>query len=144
MDIQFAFALHGSEAYHHTVALRYKILRAPLGLTFSPEQLAAEHTDHHLYAEKDGALAACLILTPQDGDVIKMRQVAVDDAVQRMGIGRQLVHYSEDWAAGKGYKKMVLHAREHAVPFYLSLGYSLEGEPFTEVGIPHRKMYKRL
>jgi len=39
---------------------------------------------------------------------------------------------------------MVLHAREAAIPFYLRLGYELEGEPFTEVGIPHRRMVKLL
>jgi predicted GNAT family N-acyltransferase len=39
---------------------------------------------------------------------------------------------------------MILHAREAAVPFYLKLGYALAGEPFEEVGIPHRAMEKTL
>jgi predicted GNAT family N-acyltransferase len=39
---------------------------------------------------------------------------------------------------------MVLNARDTAIPFYLHLGYELVGEPFVEVGIPHRKMRKAL
>ena len=40
----------------------------------------------------------------------------------------------------QGGSEIALHARESAVPFYLALGYGLVGEPFEEVGIPHRKM----
>jgi predicted GNAT family N-acyltransferase len=39
---------------------------------------------------------------------------------------------------------MILHARATAVPFYLRLGYTVVGEPFEEVGIPHRGMEKAL
>lgn len=36
------------------------------------------------------------------------------------------------------------HAREYAADFYLKLGYEITGDRFTEVGIPHRFMEKRL
>ena len=39
---------------------------------------------------------------------------------------------------------MTLHARQVAVPFYERLGYSIVGEPFEEVSIPHFKMEKGL
>ena len=48
----------------------------------------------------------------------------------------------ELWIKFKGYKKIVLSARDTAVAFYLSLGYSIEGEIFEEVGIPHQSMFK--
>jgi len=47
-------------------------------------------------------------------------------------------------SAEMGYREIVLHARESAVRFYESVGYVAEGEAFTEVTIPHRKMVKRL
>jgi len=37
-----------------------------------------------------------------------------------------------------------LHAREVAVAFYESMGYTTVGEPFLEVGILHMKMTKRV
>jgi GNAT superfamily N-acetyltransferase len=38
--------------------------------------------------------------------------------------------------------KITLSARDSAVSFYLKLGYAIEGDYFTEVGIPHRHMAK--
>lgn len=42
----------------------------------------------------------------------------------------------------RGYKRIYLHARAYAIPFYEGLGYHVFGEEFTEVGIPHRHMQK--
>ena len=41
-----------------------------------------------------------------------------------------------------GKKKMILHARDSALDFYVSLGYSIVGDQFEEVGIPHHLMEK--
>jgi predicted GNAT family N-acyltransferase len=73
-----------------------------------------------------------------------MRQVAVDFEYQNLGVGKKMVQFAEAFALQKGFESMVLHARETAVPFYLSAGYTILGEPFTEVGIPHKKMIKTL
>lgn len=133
-----------SEEYRQTVRLRDEVLRAPLGLTFTPEQLAAEADDLHLACFIRGQLVGCLILTPQDRGAIKMRQVAVSPLVQKQGVGTILVQASEEIAVERGYHQMVLHARETAVPFYLRLGYQVTGELFEEVTVPHRAMFKML
>jgi predicted GNAT family N-acyltransferase len=134
----------GTPAYDATVALRYDILRKPLGLTFTQEQLDNEVNDFHLAAYMDDEIIACLILTQSENGEIKMRQVAVKENKQGMGIGKKLVAFAETFAKEKGFTKMVLHARETAVPFYTALAYNTEGQPFTEVGLPHKKMYKLL
>ena len=120
------------------------MLRWPLGLEFTDAELVAETDDLHITV-MDGKLAlACLMLTPLANGQIKMRQVAVDPALQGTGIGRQMVEFSETEAARLGYQEMVLHARDTAVGFYLRLGYESVGDPFKEVGIPHRYMRKSL
>jgi predicted GNAT family N-acyltransferase len=43
-----------------------------------------------------------------------------------------------------GFARMVLHARETAVPFYKVLEYNIVGDRFEEVGIPHFRMEKAL
>jgi predicted GNAT family N-acyltransferase len=73
-----------------------------------------------------------------------MRQVAVDLEWQKKGVGTMLVAASEKFACQHGYDKIVLHARDLAVPFYLRLGYEVYGEPFTEVGILHSAMRKKI
>lgn len=135
---------HGSADYHRTVALRFEILRRPLGLTFDPEQLAAEDRELHLAVFAEDELMACLVLTPLADGQIKMRQVAVQAGQQGQGLGRKLVEFSEVVARERGFTRMVLNARDTAVPFYLRLGYAIEGEPFEEVTIPHRHMAKDL
>ncbi|MEK7356055.1 MAG: GNAT family N-acetyltransferase [Bdellovibrionota bacterium] len=142
--LEFRLLAHGSAAYDAAVKLRSKVLREPLGLQFDPAQLAKEKSDIHIGAFESGTLIGCLILTPVDGHVIKMRQVAVDPLMQGVGIGRALVEYSEVEASNRGFLEMVLSARESVVPFYESLGYDPIGATFTEVTIPHRKMHKML
>ncbi|MBK6878814.1 MAG: GNAT family N-acetyltransferase [Ignavibacteria bacterium] len=44
----------------------------------------------------------------------------------------------------KGFERIVMHARDSAVPFYEKLGYSKVGDMFTEVTIPHFKLFKNL
>jgi predicted GNAT family N-acyltransferase len=131
--------------YDETVRLRYKILRLPLGLDYTAEQLAAEYTDTHLAAyDERWILRGCLVLTKATENVLKMRQVAVDDAVQGQGVGRVMVEASELWARQNGFTRFELNARETAVPFYEKLAYTAVGERFVEVGIPHFKMVKEL
>jgi predicted GNAT family N-acyltransferase len=136
---------YGSPQYDETLQLRTLILRKPLGLEFTEQQLAEEYADIHLATtDEAGCIVACLILTPKEDGQIKMRQVAVAENVQRKGVGKSLVAYAEEVAKYYGYHKMVLNARENAVPFYLALDYKIEGQPFEEVGIPHSYMTKSL
>ncbi len=136
---------HGSAEYEETVALRDDVLRKPLGLRFTPEMLGAEAGDFHLACYDEGRrLIGCLILSPSDHGVVKMRQVAVAEAMQGAGVGRALVERSEEIARHQGFREMKLHARETAVPFYERLGYERIGERFEEVSIPHWAMRKSL
>lgn len=135
----------GTPEFDEAVRLRYEVLRAPLGLDYTAEQLAEEYDQIHLAAYADsGELLAYLNLTPLDAATVKMRQVAVSPLVQGKGIGTALVAESEGYATTLGFQRMVLHARETAVPFYLRLGYVVEGEKFEEVTVPHWRMRKGL
>lgn len=142
MSLHVREVAHNSSEYDKTVELRDKILRKPLGLSFSPDDLAKENDSAHVACFQDDDLLGCLILQP-DGSGLKMRQVAVSEKSQGMGIGKLLVEFSEQYAKSKGFSNIHMHARESAVGFYLKLGYSVEGETFEEVTIPHRFMIKR-
>ena len=133
-----------SPLYDLSIALRDKLLREPLGLSFNIDELSKENSDYHLGVLHEGDLIACLVLTPKNKSVIKMRQVAVLESFQGKGIGRILVAYSETFSKAKGYEKIVLNARENAIPFYKKLAYSAEGDFFEEVTIIHQKMNKNL
>lgn len=133
---------HGSEIFDAMVTLRLSILREPLGLKFTQDELDAENSDILLGAFEYDRLIGCLILTPQSDTTMKMRQVAVHPDFQGQGIGRLLVEKSEEIALASGVHRLELHARVPVVPFYLRLGYQLRGEQFEEVTIPHQAMFK--
>jgi predicted GNAT family N-acyltransferase len=134
----------GSSLHEDAIALRREILRKPLNLDFTELELSNESDSWHLAALIDHNLAGTLVLKPFGNKLCKMRQVAVSSNMQGKGIGKKLVLFSEEFMAAKGIKKIELHARETAVPFYLSLNYSLIPSMFLEVGIPHFKMFKDL
>lgn len=136
---------HLSPGYWDTVALRDQVLREPLHLVFTEEELLAEGDQIHLAAySKEDELLACLVLVPLSATEVKMRQVAVHPKFQGRGVGHFIVEKSEILARRKGFEKMVLHAREVASKFYLKEGYQMDGKPFEEVGLPHFRMVKNL
>lgn len=138
-------AAYGSPEYDDMVRLRYEVLRQPLGLEFSPEELASEYDQNHLgLYSADWELYGCLVLKPLNPYQVKMRQVAIRSDLQNRGLGKWLILQSELYAKSLGFQQIECHARESAIPFYLKLGYTITSEEFIEVGLPHKKMEKRL
>lgn len=130
--------------YQQVIALRQKVLRAPLGLDIYDDDLAAETEQLIFVYEKDETVKGCVLLQHYDAVTFKLRQMAVDTDVQGMQIGSRLIAAAELYAIQLGKQDMLLHARETAIPFYEKLGYETEGNTFYEVGLPHKKMIKKL
>jgi len=135
-----------SKEYFQSLGLRYDVLRRPLHIHFDIKDLQSESSDIHIAAFFDSQIVGCLILSEISDKpfVYKMRQVAVHADFQRKGVGKLMVDFCEKLAFQKGMKTISLHARETAVPFYLSLQYCIVGNQFLEVNIPHYKMTKEL
>ena len=130
--------------YLLSLILRYHILRIPLGLTFSKDDLAKDEDDVHIGIFDKDVILGSLILTDTGDGTIKMRQVAVDEKYQGQGLGQKLVEYADSYARDKGYKLIHCNARDVAKSFYLKQGYKVVGDEFTEVGIKHYYMEKEL
>ena len=135
---------HNSDAYWEALLLRDRLLRAPLGLDYSEEDTAAEASDVHIVAVERGEAVGTLLLRAVDPGIVQMRQVAVSAKKQGRGIGKDLVKFAESLVWAECGDEIRLHSREVVAGFYEALGYERVGEIFTEVGIPHVKMRKRL
>lgn len=135
---------HGSHDYQKMVDLRMEILRRPLGLTFSKEDLEKEKHDILIGAFEEDELMACCILTKAAQDTCKLRQMAVHPRFQRNGLGAAMMNYAEQLAKDAGYAKMVMNARKTAKGFYEKLGYEIKGDEFVEVTLPHFFMEKNI
>jgi predicted GNAT family N-acyltransferase len=130
--------------YQQVIDLRQRVLRAPLGLDIRNDDLQVETEQIIFIYEKDNVVKGCVLLQQYDADTFKLRQMAVDTTEQSKGIGMQLVNAADLYAVNFGKSRIMLHARETAIPFYEKLGYEVIGEPLTEVGLPHRIMEKLL
>lgn len=142
-NIEVRLIAHGSSEYNAELELRNKVLRIPLGLNVYDDDLSNELNHFHIGAFYN-ELIGVLILTPLSKSEVKMRQVAVEEELQGKGIGKMLVDFSEKVSKEKGFERIVMNARDSAVPFYEKLGYRKEGDMFTEVTIPHFKLFKNL
>lgn len=135
---------HGSREYQQMVNLRIDILRKPLGLTFTKEELDREKDEILIGAFEDEKMLGCCMLIKEDEKACRLRQMAVLNNLQGKGIGRALMIFAENIARDRGYKKINMHARKTAVGFYERLGYKVSGDEFKEVSIPHFIMEKNL
>ncbi len=135
---------HNSAEYREMVQLRLDILRKPLGLSFTPEELDQEKNDILIAAYEEDKMLGCCMLTETGPGVVRLRQMAVSGNLQGKGIGRQMMQFAENVARDYGYKIITMHARNSAIGFYEKCGYKLQGGEFIEVSLPHHVMEKRL
>ena len=135
---------HGSSDYQKAIQLRYSILRAPLGLNFSQEDLDNEKEHIHIASFEDDDLLGCCMLTKIDQHTLQLRQMAVRTNLQRKGIGESIVSFAENIGRDKGYRRIIMHARDTAIGFYEKFGYKVKGDEFREVNLPHHVMEKNI
>ena len=84
------------------------------------------------------------MLCPVDNNTLRLRQMAVNNNLQGKGIGASIMSFAENIARDKGYKNMMMHARDSAIGFYEKFGYKVMGDEFIEVNVPHHVMVKPL
>lgn len=136
---------YGTPEYHQTIHLRDLILRKPLNLEFTLEQLSEEYDSIHIgIYDEDTQLLGCLVMKPLSDTLVKMRQVAILSDYQSKGVGTALVKFAEVYVKQLGYKSIELNARDTAVPFYQKLDYSKVGPEFEEVGLKHFRFEKQI
>ena len=135
---------HGTPEYNQMVSLRMEILRKPLGLSFTEDELTREKEDILIGAFEEEVMLGCCLLTKIDKDCLKLRQMAVQNNLQGKGIGASMMNFAETVAMDKGYKRLIMHARKSAVGFYEKNDYKICSKEFEEVTIPHFVMDKEL
>lgn len=135
----------GSADHIAELDLRYRVLRQPLGRERGSEVYAHEADClHYVAVDERDRVIGCVVFHPQGPHHGRLLQMAVDPSCQGQGVGRVLVDALEKSVAGEGFRRVVLHSRDHAIGFYERLGYVCFGEPYEEVGVPHRNMQRTL
>ncbi|HEU4472567.1 MAG TPA: GNAT family N-acetyltransferase [Flavisolibacter sp.] len=135
---------HGTPEYQEIIRLRDEILRKPLGLSFTQDELEKEKDNLHIAAFEDDQMLGCCMLVEEEPQTVRLRQMAVINDLQGKGIGRALMQFAENLARDRGFRRITMHARKNAIGFYEKMGYKKKGEEFQEITIPHYVMEKEL
>jgi predicted GNAT family N-acyltransferase len=136
---------YGSAAYRECLALRNAVLRAPLGMELSEEDVAGEHEHLHVGIFQGQQLMGCIIAKPiEAGRLAKIRQMVIASEAQGKGFGHRLLRDTESLLKARGFSEVELNARKTAIPFYEKQGYKGVGDFFDRLGLPHLKMQKTL
>ena len=137
--------VYGHRRYRATLPFRHALLRRPLGRHY-PCYRARNERKEFIFGRWDeqGELVACVLLRPLGGRQARLRQMAVARHQQGYGHGHRLLRWVENWARGRGFRNLEMHARQHVLPFYRRIGYHPVKGPFREVGILHHKMVRHL
>ena len=142
MEIRTPLTLDEWSAYY---ALRWEILRKPWNQPVGSEKDVDEKLFYHLAVFESDSLigVGCLIML--SADEAQIRFMAVANGVQRKGVGVSLMNALEVEAFNRAVKKVVLHARELAIPFYEYCGYTIDEKSYLLFdSIQHYLMSKEI
>jgi len=127
------------------IDLRYKILRKPWN---QPSDTATDNIEVisiNVYIENEKKeVVACGRLQQNGNQVGQIRFMAVEDKQQGKGLGKMIVNALENEGKKLNLSSIELQARENAVEFYKSCGYSIKEKTFLLWGIiQHYLMEKK-
>lgn len=104
--------------------LRYRILRKPLNQPKGSERNEGDASGIHFALFAENQIRAIARLDQASEKVSQVRFVAVDTSLQGKGFGRLMMEAVEDKSKELGNEKMILHARDYALDFYIKIGYT--------------------
>lgn len=120
-------------------------LKAIRTVVFIEEQNVPEREEWDV---DDPSADHALARTPT-GEAIGTGRLTSDGRIGRMavikswrgtGVGAAILRHLIERASARGLRKLKLHAQTHAIPFYASAGFVVDGPEFIECDIPHRSM----
>ena len=128
---------------------RWKILRKPIGMALDSVKDDLEDESFHLIIKNKNrkiiAVGRMHFINRKNKDSAQIRYMAVDDKYKRIGLGSKILKSFENKAMDHKMKKMILHARENALDFYIKNGYKIKHKShLLSNKIQHWLMYKNL
>jgi predicted GNAT family N-acyltransferase len=129
--------------------LRWRLLRVGLPRDAAHFEGDDAPTTHHFAAVLGDRVVACVTYrrgTLDDKPTWQLRGMAVDDTIQKSGVGSKLIAFADSFVASQDYSDVVwCNARVPAIGFYQRLGWTVIGEQFDVLHAgPHVKMVKRM
>jgi predicted GNAT family N-acyltransferase len=134
-----------TDEFQQYYALRFQVLRQPWNQPTGSEQDSSDANSLHYMAIYNHNLAAVARLQFNSPSVAQVRYMATAEPFRGKGIGKKLMKHLETVTLENGRKEIFLQARENAVGFYKSLGFTIIEKTFLLFDeIQHYSMRKLL
>lgn len=118
------------EIIERIISLRYEVLRKPWNKPADTATDELEYESINAYIELNDKIIACARLQDNGNGLGQIRFMAVSQTQQGKGLGKQIVLAIEEEAKKMGLEKIQLQARDNAVEFYKSCGYTIKEKTF--------------
>jgi predicted GNAT family N-acyltransferase len=113
------------------------------GVSVAADRDGRDHEAIHIVAvEDERVVGTCRLLFR--GRVARLGRLAVEPDRRGAGIAAAILREADSVALRHAAQSVSLHAQTYALKLYLDAGYQERGARFTEEGIEHVAMEKRL
>ncbi len=118
------------EVLNSIIELRYDVLRKPWQKPIETVTDELEDSSVNVYIQSHNKVIACGRLQNNGNGVGQIRFMAVDSNYQEKGLGKLIMAKLEIEAKALHLNSIELQARENAVEFYKSCGYTIKEKSF--------------
>ena len=123
-------------------AIRRAVFCVEQGVSEALEIDGRDPDCRHFILRIDGRAVGTARVRPLEPGVAKIERVAILAQHRGGGLGGALMRHVLAALDAQGLAAL-LHAQAHSETFYRALGFSTEGAPFEEAGIPHVRMTRK-
>ena len=132
-----AFADLELRELYDLLALRDRVFVVGQRITAEPEVDGLDPRAVHVLGRDEAGRMVATARLFFDARPVKVGRIAVDQHLQRQGLGSQLMLYVHQVL---GDRPAAMSAQAHLEPWYASLGWKREGDLYVEADIPHVRM----
>ncbi len=121
--IHFKFIKTSDPDYPRERALRWEMLKKPMGLPPGTELCPEDEKGLHLVALEKKEVIGCILFYPESDVSGKIVQLALAELHDHHGFVRKLLHHLENYLFEKGFKEIECHVSSDNLDFFERLGF---------------------
>lgn len=132
------------EEFQAIKGIRIAVFQEEQGVDPALEFDGKDEISQHLIAYLNREAVGTARIRYFGNNTAKVERLAVLSTARGNGIGQQIMEKALETIASKNIPEVIVHAQEYIKGLYEKLGFVQVGEIFTEAGIIHVKMNKKL
>ena len=140
----FVEACTWADQHDALAKIRYTVFVEEQKVPLEIEQDEKDPTSVHAIARNAGGTVIGTGRLILDGPLPRIGRMAVLRPWRRAGVGAAILELLCKEAKTRGCHEIMLNAQTHATPFYFKHGFLSCGAEFSEAGIPHQEMRKKI